>query len=130
MGYLTLFLTLFVYVLLVVPFARSTQCELEAKLKLLSDKIEHLERKDIALGEKNMELELRNSQLEKKVSHMEHEHHSRPKANESSPTSYNIFDCYLTENWGTDGIIKFNGCSGMICLHIKGYKSSHYKNQT
>ena len=80
---------------------------LEEKLELLNKRIDQLE-------EKNTDLELRNSRLEMKLSQMEV---LNTKANASSPTSYNIFDCHLTENWSTDGIIRFNGCSGMVTLH-------------
>ena len=99
---------------LLAPYARSHNCGLEEKLELLFERVEQLENKGMELEEKNSALQLRNSQLEMKVSQMEHLQHSSLKANESSQTSYNIFDCYLTENWSSEGIIKFNGCSGMI----------------
>lgn len=50
------------------------------------------------LEQKNLELEVKNSKLETKVSKLE------------SGTSL-AFDCYLTEDWSTDGIITFNGCA-------------------
>ena len=107
MRYLTILFS-FVVHLLMVPDAIGLNGELfEEKLELLSDKIERLE-------EKNVELELSNSQLKMKVSQMDREVQSNLKANESSPTSYNIFDCHLTESWSTDGVIKFNGCTGTV----------------
>ena len=103
MGY---FSSLFVSVLL-LPNVLCISDGLEEKLDLLTKRIDQLE-------EKNTDLELRNSRLEMKLSQMEI---FKVKANASSPTSYNIFDCHLTENWSTDGIIRFNGCSGMLTLH-------------
>ena len=39
-------------------------------------------------------------------------------------TSGDVFDCYLTENWDTDGIIQFNGCAGKF----KNLGSHHREN--
>ena len=104
MGCLTLLFSSFVFVLLVPYRMCSTNCGLEDKLELLINRVEQLE-------EKNLELQLDNSQLKMRVSKKERQ------ANESSPNSYNIFDCHLTENWSTEGIIVFNGCSGKNNLH-------------
>ena len=35
-----------------------------------------------------------------------------------SLSTLTAFDCYLTEEWSTSGIIQFNGCSGTISYLI------------
>ena len=93
--------------------AESFGLDLEAKVDLLSSKIAKLE-------EDNLQLRKRDSELEMKVSEMQAGHDS----------SNNLaFDCFLTENWSTDGIITFNGCDGTMILTLMIISSDSELNQ-
>ena len=71
--------------------AESSSSDLEAKVELLSSKIAKLEEK--------------NSELEMKVSEV---HAGHDSSNDLA------FDCFMTENWLTDGIMVFNDCDGTM----------------
>ena len=68
-----------------------------AKLDMLIANIMELQARVAAVEEKNHHLEMKNTELEKKVS--------------ESDFTTEIFDCYRTEDWSTEGVITFNGCS-------------------
>ena len=52
-----------------------------------------------------------------------------------SSDSATVFDCYLTENWSTNGVIQFNGCDGKLinkekiefCLCMKQIRQKSLK---
>ena len=59
------------------------------------------------LAQKNVELERKLETYEIELKSME----KKFSALESERT-YEVFDCYRTEDWDIDGTITFNGCSG------------------
>ena len=77
----------FACTVVVATSAESSSSDLDAKVELLSSKIERME-------EENLELRKRVADL----------------GRESS--SNEAFDCYLTESWSSNGTITFQGCSG------------------
>ena len=58
-----------------------------------------------SLEERFEAMEAEISGLKSKISGLEELQSSDPAT---------VFDCYLTENWDTDGIIQFNGCAGKL----------------
>ena len=77
--------------------------EHEKKISALEEKVLVLKKAVTELEDENTSLKLKNSGLELKINDID----NRQEAGTS-----NLFDCYLTEKWVTNGSITFNGCSG------------------
>ena len=71
---------------------------LTANILEMQARVAGIEKKNVQLEEKNYQLELKNTELEKKVM-------------SKSDLTDEIFDCYRTDDWSTEGVITFNGCS-------------------
>ena len=79
---------------------------LEKEVSEMKKEIAELKKRVTELEDENTSLKLKNSGLELKLNNND---------NKQDAGTSNVFDCYLTENWDTDGIITFNGCSGIVC---------------
>ena len=86
--------------LIVMVTAEVCDTGLQAKVELW---IAEVRRDNYELRKRVAELERRDSVLETKVSKLQRKHDSG---------SNMAFDCFLTDNWDTNGTITFGGCSG------------------
>ena len=72
---------------------------LEEKVELMEEKFELMEEKFELMRSENSQLKADNLRITKEL---------------ESLSTLTAFDCYLTKQWTTNGIIQFNGCSGTI----------------
>ena len=77
---------------------------LEEKFELMISEISQLKTGMTGMEEKFKLMSSKISQLETD--------NSRLTTELESLSTLTAFDCYLTEDWSTSGIIQFNGCSG------------------
>jgi len=93
--------------MIVAATAKSHDSALEMKVEALNARLANLETRNNQLEERLAETDstrARMSELEEKNNELE------KRMAEVDPTR-EIFDCYLTDIWKTNGIITFDGCS-------------------
>ena len=94
--------------IIAVLAAEDATSGLEEKFELMEEKFE-LMISEISQLKTGMEEKFQ--LMSSKISQLEMDN-SRLTTELESLSTLTAFDCYLTEDWSTSGIIQFNGCSG------------------
>ena len=111
MAFLKVIISLACALTVVAAAVESDISRLEAKFDLLSSEILQLKTKNSQLERKNAELDTEISKVKEQNAQLGTEV-SKMKTELDSSTPLLAFDCYLTSDWSTFGIILFNGCAG------------------
>ena len=90
---------------------------LEEKFELMEEKFELMISENSQLKTEMAEMEEKFRLMSSNMSQLKTDN-SRLTTELESLSTLTAFDCYLTEEWSTSGIIQFNGCSGTISYLI------------